>query len=243
MSVRPASRIVRAISFGVFCRMAPSTSAIIDRGRSRPDSRDPDHDPVGQHPGAAGHARAVAADFADHGRRLAGDGRLVDRCDALDDLAVAGNHLARPRRHRSPLAQLSADAIRSSRRRARRSAAPCLGRVLRSVSAWALPRPSAIASAKFANSTVNQSQSAIWIANTSCRRGRPTRSRTRSAWSARCRPRRRTSPGSAAGDAGSSFVKRALAGAIAGRAASRDRRARHEFVGALTWSWHQESSS
>ena len=34
------------------------------------------------------------------------------------------------------------------------------GAGLRSVSAWALPRPSAIASAKLANSTVNQSQSA-----------------------------------------------------------------------------------
>src|SRR5215469_9298128 len=35
-------------------------------------------------------------------------------------------------------------------------------RALRSVSAWALPRPSAIASAKFANTTVNQSHSVIW---------------------------------------------------------------------------------
>ena len=35
-------------------------------------------------------------------------------------------------------------------------------RVLRSASAWALPRPSAIASAKLAKSTVNQSQRAIW---------------------------------------------------------------------------------
>ncbi len=38
-------------------------------------------------------------------------------------------------------------------------------RVLRSSSAWALPRPSAIASAKLANSTVNQSQSATWPVN------------------------------------------------------------------------------
>ena len=34
-------------------------------------------------------------------------------------------------------------------------------RVLRSALAWALPRPSATASAKLANSTVNQSQRAI----------------------------------------------------------------------------------
>ena len=43
-------------------------------------------------------------------------------------------------------------------RRAMRSA-----RVLRSASAWALPRPSAIASAKFANRTVNHSPSAIAV--------------------------------------------------------------------------------
>ena len=35
----------------------------------------------------------------------------------------------------------------------------------RRVSAWALPRPSAIASAKFANTTVNHSHSAIWSVN------------------------------------------------------------------------------
>ena len=38
-------------------------------------------------------------------------------------------------------------------------------RVLRSVSACALPRPSATASAKLANSTVNQSQITIWSSN------------------------------------------------------------------------------
>ena len=38
-------------------------------------------------------------------------------------------------------------------------------RLLRSVSACALPRPSATASAKLANSTVNHSQNAIWPEN------------------------------------------------------------------------------
>ena len=47
-----------------------------------------------------------------------------------------------------------------------RSRLACVScRDLRSVSACAFPRPSAIASAKFANSTVNQSQSAIWMVN------------------------------------------------------------------------------
>ena len=44
-------------------------------------------------------------------------------------------------------------------------------RALRRVSACALPRPSAIASAKFANSTVSHSQKVIWISNP--RPGRP----------------------------------------------------------------------
>ena len=55
---------------------------------------DRDDDPVGEHAGAAGDARAVAAGLADHGRRLAGDGRLVDARDALDDLAVGRDHVA-----------------------------------------------------------------------------------------------------------------------------------------------------
>ena len=38
-------------------------------------------------------------------------------------------------------------------------------RIRRSVSAWALPRPSATASAKFANKTVNHSQTVIWPEN------------------------------------------------------------------------------
>ena len=56
--------------------------------------RDAHDDLVGQHPGAAGDGRAVAARLADDRRRLAGDRRLVDRGDALDDVAVAGDHLA-----------------------------------------------------------------------------------------------------------------------------------------------------
>ena len=71
--------------------------------------RDAHDDAVGQHPGATGHRRAVPARLPDDRGRLAGDGRLVHRGDALDDLAVGGDRrrpLRRPRR--SPLA--SADA-------------------------------------------------------------------------------------------------------------------------------------
>ena len=51
--------------------------------------RDADDEPVGQDARAAGDRAAVAAALADDGRALAGDGALVDRGDALDDLAVA----------------------------------------------------------------------------------------------------------------------------------------------------------
>ena len=103
---------------------------------------DPHDDPVGQHPGAAGDRRAVAARLADHRRRLAGDGRLVDRGDALDDLAVARDRARRPRRRTtSPTA--SSEARRPVSTRAVGPAHACAtvsARVLRSVSACALPR-------------------------------------------------------------------------------------------------------
>ena len=56
---------------------------------------DLDHDPVREHPRAAGDGAAVAARLAHHRGRLAGDRRLVDRGDPLDHRAVAGDHLAR----------------------------------------------------------------------------------------------------------------------------------------------------
>ena len=45
-------------------------------------------------PRAAGYRRSVAAAFANDGRRFAGDCRLVDRGDALNDLAVARDQVA-----------------------------------------------------------------------------------------------------------------------------------------------------
>ena len=82
--------------------------------------------------------------LADDGRGLAGDGRLVDRGDAFDDLAVAGDELAGldqhdvagrscERRHRLDVARR---AVGSASRLAGR-----LVRVPRSASACALPAP------------------------------------------------------------------------------------------------------
>ena len=95
MIVSPASRMLSAISFGVFWRLAPSTSAIIRSRKVSPGfERDAHDDLVGEHPRAAGDGGAVAAGLADHRRRLAGDRRLVDARDALDDVAVGRDHLA-----------------------------------------------------------------------------------------------------------------------------------------------------
>ncbi len=51
-------------------------------------------DPVGQHLGAAGHRRAVAAGLADDRRRFTGDRGFVDRGHAFDDFAVGRDHVA-----------------------------------------------------------------------------------------------------------------------------------------------------
>ena len=96
MIVSAASRMFSAISFGVFCRLAPSTSAIIRSMKLSPGfcvilttmrSDSTVVPPV--------TADAVAAGLADHRRGLAGDGRLVDRGDAFHDVAVARDDLSR----------------------------------------------------------------------------------------------------------------------------------------------------
>ena len=107
MIVRPASRMFSAISFGVFCRSAPSTSAIIRSRKVEPcaavmrtliqsDStrvppvtaeRSP---PLSRITGADS---PVIADF-------------IDRGDAFDHLAVAGDQVAGLHQHDVALLQL-----------------------------------------------------------------------------------------------------------------------------------------
>ncbi len=70
------------------------------------------HDAVGEHARAAGDRRAVAAGFADDGRGLAGDRRLVDRRGAFDDLAVGRDQFVR----------LGDDAVAAAQLRRRRRA-------------------------------------------------------------------------------------------------------------------------
>ena len=68
--------------------------------------RDAHDDPVGQHARAAGHGGEIAARFADDRRRLAGDGALVDRGDALDHLAVGRDGVVGLDQHHVALAQI-----------------------------------------------------------------------------------------------------------------------------------------
>ena len=91
--------------------------------------RDLDHDPVRQHARAAGDRAAVAAGLADHRRRLARDRGLVDRRDALDHGAVAGDQLARLDDH-----DVAAAAARTRAWWCRRAGAPpsrCASRAAR----------------------------------------------------------------------------------------------------------------
>ena len=158
MIVRPARRMVSAISLGVFWRSAPSTRAIMRSRKVSPGSEVMRTAIWSESTlRAAGDGAAVAAALADHRRRLAGDRRLVDRGDALDDVAVAGDDLAGRDDHDVAAAQLGRRDLLDRRRRSRRLAKVSV-LILRSASACALPRPSAIASAKLANSTVNHSQ-------------------------------------------------------------------------------------
>ena len=53
-----------------------------------------DFDLVGEDLGAAGHRAAVAARFANDGSAFAGDDGLIDRGDAFNHFAVAGNDVA-----------------------------------------------------------------------------------------------------------------------------------------------------
>ena len=166
----------------------------VEEGLSRLGG-DPDDDLVGQHPSAPGDGRPVAARLADHGRGLAGDGRLVDAGDAVDDLAVTGDELTGVDDAHVADVELGTGNC-SSVPSSRRTMATVSERASRSESACALPRPSAIASAKLAKSTVNQSQTATSPAKTFSGRGRREVTEEDERGTARCRPRRRTSPGS-----------------------------------------------
>ena len=153
----------------LLARSAPSTSEIM---RSRNDSPGSavDADDGGDRTAPSCHPSPTdrsPPSFADHRRRLPRDGRLVDGRDALDDdLAVARDDVIPSNRDDevaldAELATLgtSASPRRTFTRRSGRRLA--FAHLPQRLSACALPRPSATASAKLAKSTVNHSHSVV----------------------------------------------------------------------------------
>src|SRR5579863_3467462 len=160
-SVNPAITMFNAISFGVFCRSTPSTSAIM---RSRNVS-----------PGLEVIFTLIQSESTFvppvTALRSPPDSRITG---ALSPVIADSSTLAIPSitspspgmvspcstRQMSPLRSCVAATVSNFPFTSRHAVVSVL--VLRNVSACALPRPSAMASAKFANSTVNQSHSVIW---------------------------------------------------------------------------------
>ena len=92
--VRTANRMVSAISFGrlLSVRALDQGDHPIDE-RLTPLGGDAHDDAVREDLRAPGDRGTVATGLANDGRGLAGDGGLVDRRDAFDDLAVGRNHV------------------------------------------------------------------------------------------------------------------------------------------------------
>ena len=162
--MKPASRMFSAISFGVFWRLAPSTIAIIRSRNASPgfalirtisqseSTRVPPvtalrSPPLSRMTGALSPVMALSSTEATPSITSPSPGIT----------SPASTSTASFRRRELPGTRVTA-APRSGR--ARRLAWTSW-RVRRRASAWALPRPSAIASAKFAKSTVNQSHTEI----------------------------------------------------------------------------------
>ena len=160
----PTSKMVNAISLGVFCLLAPSTSAII---RSRKVS-----------PGFAviftliqsesTRVPPVTEDLSPPASRITGADSPVT---ALSSTEAIPSMISPSPGMKSPA---STSTISPCRKAEASTILPVLPesffafvwlRALRKALAWALPRPSAIASAKLANSTVNHSHIEICSVN------------------------------------------------------------------------------
>src|SRR5712692_4874535 len=159
--VSPASRILSAISLGVLWRWAPSTRPIM---RSRKVS-----------PGFAVIRTLIQSEMTVVPPVTALRSPPLSRITGADSPVIAASFTAAMPSMTSPspgimsLASTSTTSPRLSFVAATIVMVPSAAtsfawvsvRVLRRLSAWALPRPSAIASAKLANPTVNQSHIAI----------------------------------------------------------------------------------
>ena len=167
ISVRPESRIDSASSFGVFCRSAPSTSAIMRSMKVEP--------------GAAVMRTLIWSESTVVPPVTAERSPPASRMTGADSPVIALSLTEASPSTISPSPGMMSPASTSTMSPTRRSSAftplidavrdlpdrpdawrACRCGVLRRASACALPRPSATASAKLANSTVNHSQNAIW---------------------------------------------------------------------------------
>jgi len=153
ISVRPASRMLSAISFGVLRRAAPSTSAIM---RSRKDL-----------PGSwvistlmwsdSTRVPPVTALRSPPDSRMTGADSPVIADSSTE--AMPSTTVPSPGSPRRPSTSTTSPLRSSDAARALPSASRAVvsDRIARSVAAWARPRPSASASARFANTTVSHS--------------------------------------------------------------------------------------
>ncbi len=176
--VSPARRILSAISFGVFCREAPSTRLIM---RSRKVS--PGFDVMRTRISSERtRVPPVTAERSPPDSRITG----ADSPVIADSSTEATPSTTSPSPGmNSPAAtstwspersfELGTISVQPSARKRRASVSAL---ALRSVSACALPRPSAMASAKLAKSTVNHNHSVICSPKSSsalwCKASRPS---------------------------------------------------------------------
>ena len=161
--VSPESRIVRATSLGVLRRLAPSTRAIIRSTNVSPGlavTRTTSQSETRRVPPVTAERSAPAS-------RITGADSPVmaaSSTDAMPSITSPSAGIRSPdftmtwSPRRSSVANTDTKSRWSVGSRSR--FARVSSRVPRSASACALPRPSAIASAKLANKTVNQSQTA-----------------------------------------------------------------------------------
>jgi hypothetical protein len=166
MIVSPARRMLSAISFGVFWRSDPSTSAII---RSMNVS-----------PGRAVIRTTMRSDRTRVPPVTAERSPPASRITGADSPVIADSSMLAMPSTTSPSLGMTSPATTTTSSptsscvpgtssvepSARRRLAIVSERVRRKVSAWALPRPSATASAKLAKSTVNQRNTATSAAKT-----------------------------------------------------------------------------
>src|ERR1035438_2562530 len=161
MMVRPANKMFSAISFGVFCRSAPSTRAIM-RSRKVSPGFDVTFTLIWSE---STRVPPVTAERSPPDSRMTGADSpvMADSSTEATPSIISpsdGTNSPADTRTTSPARsfELCTCSVRSP---STMRFAMVSARAFLSVSACALPRPSAMASAKLANSTVNHSHSVI----------------------------------------------------------------------------------